>query len=85
MEKSKDGNSRLFISHLPTDEQMKDLIAETGCGVESIEFSMASSLDRLPESICAYEKRLEFMGNPECIFHGPFLDLNPMAFDSMVL
>lgn len=79
------GNSRLFISHLPTDEQMKDLIAETGCGVESIEFSMASSLDRLPEAIHDYEKRLEYMGNPECIFHGPFLDLNPMAFDSMVL
>lgn len=90
MKKIKDGRimngaGQLYISHLPTDEQMKGLIEETGCGVESIEFSMASSLDRLPESIRDYRKRMEYMGSPDLILHGPFLDLNPMAFDNLVL
>lgn len=81
----RNGANRLYISHLPTDEQMKEIIGETGCGIESIEFSLANSLSNLSESITRYEKRLQVMGTGELLLHGPFLDLNPMAFDELVL
>ncbi|MDD7389940.1 MAG: sugar phosphate isomerase/epimerase [Lachnospiraceae bacterium] len=80
-----DGKGQLYISHLPADEEMRELIRETGCGVESIEFSMADSLNRLDNTVDSYRKRLECMGTDDLLIHGPFLDLNPMAFDNLVL
>ena len=81
----RNGANRLYISHLLTDEQMKEIIGENGCGIESIEFSLANSLSNLSESIACYDKRLNLMGTRELLLHGPFLDLNPMAFDELVL
>lgn len=74
----------VYVSHLLTDEKMKEIIEKTGVGVESIEFSVAENLDQLGKSLETYQKRLEFMGCRELNLHGPFLDLNPMAFDSLV-
>lgn len=79
------GKGQLYISHLPGDEQMRELIRETGCGVESIEFSMADSLNRLSDTIESYRKRMKYMETDRLLLHGPFLDLNPMAFDNLVL
>lgn len=80
-----DSINRIYISHLLPDEEMKELLEETGAGVESIEFSISENLDRLSESISIYQKRMISMGAKGLILHGPFLDLNPVAFDSEIL
>lgn len=74
----------LYISHLLDDDSMKELIGKTGLGIESIEFSIAENLDQMEQKLQEYEKRLAYMGARELTLHGPFLDLNPMAFDSLV-
>ena len=42
------------------------------------------NLDCLNEKIVEYIERLEYIGTRNLTLHGPFLDLNPMAYDSMV-
>lgn len=75
----------IYVSHLLEDWDMRDVIEKTGAGVESIEFSISENLDSLEEKADRYEKRLEEMGCEDLILHGPFLDLNPMTFDSLIL
>ena len=75
----------IYISHLIEDEKMKALTARTGAGIESIEFSVAENLDDFEGTMRNYKKRLEYMNCQELILHGPFLDLNPMAYDSLVV
>lgn len=74
----------IYFSHLLDDNEMKQLLKNPGTGLESIEFSISENLDHLDQKLQAYEKRLAYMGYPELTLHGPFLDLNPAAFDSMV-
>ena len=75
----------IYISHLIDDKEMKEIIASTGAGIESIEFSVAENLDHFSRTLKNYRKRLEFMNSLNLILHGPFLDLNPMAYDSLVV
>lgn len=70
-----------YFSHLLCDEEMKEVIQETGMGVESIEFSIAENLDHFSQTLLSYEKRLEKMGCEKLLLHGPFLDLNPVSYD----
>ena len=72
---------KIYFSHLLPDEEMRDIIRKTGMGIESIEFSIADNLDQLQQTLITYEKRLEYMECRSLTLHGPFLDLNPMAFD----
>ena len=74
----------IYISHLFPDDQMEELIRQTGMGVESIDFSIADNLDHFSESIDAYREKLKKMGTRELILHGPFLDVNPAAYDRLV-
>lgn len=74
----------IYFSHLLDDNEMRHLLQNPGTGLESIEFSISENLDSLDQKLLAYEKRLDAMGYPELILHGPFLDMNPAAFDSMV-
>ena len=37
----------IYISHLLPDDEMKEIISQTGVGIESIEFSIADNLDHL--------------------------------------
>ena len=50
------------ISHLLPDEEMKELIRETGMGVESIDFSISDNLDQLSRSIEYCREKLKYMG-----------------------
>lgn len=75
----------LYFSHLLRDAEMKELCESTQAGIESIDFSISENLDCLYRTIPAYEKRLDAMGCRELTIHGPFLDINPMAFDRYVL
>lgn len=78
----------LYISHLLEDSEMRQMVSDTGMGVESIEFSIAENLDRMEEKIRLYEQRLDYIAGEKTkrnlTLHGPFLDLNPAAFDSLV-
>lgn len=74
----------IYISHLFPDDQMEELIRQSGMGVESIDFSIADNLDHFSESIDVYRKKLKKMGTRELILHGPFLDVNPAAYDRLV-
>lgn len=74
----------IYISHLLPDEEMKELVEETGAGIESIDFSMSENLDRLSESVRIYKKRMNDIGTDDLTLHGPFLDLNPVTFDSEI-
>lgn len=74
----------IYISHLLPDNEMKEIIDQTGVGIESIEFSIADNLDHLNESIHSYRERLKFMGCQGLTLHGPFMNIDPAAFDSEV-
>ena len=74
----------IFISHLLPDEEIAELIRHYKVGVESIEFSISENLDHLDDCLASYEKRLCQMKCDNLALHGPFLDLNPAAFDSMI-
>ena len=74
----------IYFTHLLRDEEMREIVRNTGMGIESIEFSVSENLDKLQETMIAYEKRLSYMECESFTFHGPFLDLNPMAYDSLV-
>ena len=63
---------------------MRQVVEATDVGIESIEFSISENLDCLNEKIVEYIERLEYIGTRNLTLHGPFLDLNPMAYDSMV-
>ncbi|MGI6117586.1 MAG: sugar phosphate isomerase/epimerase family protein [Bilifractor sp.] len=71
----------IFISHLLPDEEMREVIARTNAGIESIEFSISENLDSLAGTIASYRERMKYIGAERLILHGPFLDLNPVAFD----
>ena len=74
----------VYASHLLKDEEMRQVVEATDVGIESIEFSISENLDCLNEKIVEYIERLEYIGTRNLTLHGPFLDLNPMAYDSMV-
>lgn len=74
----------IYFTHLLRDEEMREIVRNTGMGVESIEFSISENLDNLQETMISYEKRLSYIECKALAFHGPFLDLNPMAYDSRI-
>lgn len=74
----------IYISHLIPDEKMKFFVEKYGVGVESIDFSISDNLDQLSMSIEYCREKLKYMGTDQLILHGPFLDVNPCAYDSLV-
>lgn len=74
----------IYVSHLLPDREMAEVLEKTGAGVESIDFSISENLDSLKENILQYRRRLRAMGAESLTVHGPFLDLNPMTFDSRI-
>ena len=61
-----------------------DQIRSSGLGLETILFSISSYLDTLPSSVKLCETWLSLLGYPDLTVHGPFLDLNPACFDSLL-
>lgn len=77
-------DSMIYISHLIDDIEMKEILSKGLLGIESIEFSIGENLDKGLSCIEAYRKRMEKMECRELTIHGPFLDINPVSFDSLV-
>ena len=76
----------LFISELLSPEDMRRVCAQTGAGVELIQFSIADNLDDPDGAIRSVRQALaSYDATPELTVHGPFLDLNPATWDSCVL
>lgn len=73
-----------YISGLMEKEELRPLIEKTGAGLETIQFSVAENLDNFEETMRTEKEKLKYLGNPGLIIHGPFLDLNPMCYDSLV-
>ena len=51
----------IYFTHLLRDEEMREIVRNTGMGIESIEFSVSENLDKLQETMLSYEKRLSYM------------------------
>ncbi len=77
--------SKLFISGLlETEEDLEEVLVRTGTGLESIQFSVAENLDHFSRTLDKEKALLQRLGNPALTLHGPFMDLNPMAFDRKI-
>lgn len=74
----------IYVSDLLPEKDMKQILQRTNMGVEAIEFSISDSLDHLNEKVKEYRSRIKYYGVTDLILHGPFLDLNPMAYDSQI-
>ncbi len=74
----------LFYSDLIDRKEMRELIRGSDIGLETIQFSVSENLDRFSETMEKEKEALAFLGNPKLTVHGPFLDLNPMSYDSRI-
>ena len=52
----------IYASHLIADNEMQEIIEQTGMGVESIDFSIADVLDHWEEHLPEYKERFHVMG-----------------------
>ena len=73
-----------YASDLIPKEELKEVLELAEMGVETIRFSVAMNLDEFSRQIEIARGDLRDLGNPPLSVHGPFLDLNPMSFDSRV-
>ena len=73
-----------YISELIEEEKLRQIIKGSGLGIELISFSISDNLDRFEDTMERMQNMLEQMGRPSVTIHGPFLDLNPAAFDSQI-
>ena len=73
-----------YASDLIPKEELKEVLELAEMGVETIRFSVAMNLDEFSRQIESARGDLRDLGNPPLSVHGPFLDLNPMSFDSRV-
>ena len=71
-----------YISELIEEEELCRIIRGSGLGIELICLSISDNLDRFERTLEQAQKMLGRMGDPPVTIHGPFLDLNPAAFDS---
>ncbi len=74
----------IYISDLLPEEDLAALLSMPGTGLESIQFSIGDNLDHLQETLKKEKQRLSALGHPPLTLHGPFLDLNPMSYDSRI-
>ncbi len=72
----------IYVSELLEEGELREIIKETGCGLETIRFGIAENLDSLNDTIAEVKRTLRLFGNPPLTVHGPFLDINPASFDS---
>ncbi len=76
--------TKLYISELLSEEELSSVISTFHVGLELINFSVSENLDNYDLTLQREKDLLITLGNPSVTIHGPFLDLNPMAFDRQI-
>ena len=76
--------SKCYASQIIPDESLKEAADRTGCGVELVDFSMASVLDAPEAHLASWKERLLTIRAPHVSVHGPFLDLNTTSWDPLI-
>lgn len=75
----------IYLSHLLDDKDMKSVLEQYTVGIETIEFGIGYSLDCKEKSLKNYKEKLGgIIEKPSLSVHGPFLDLSPASFDSLI-
>lgn len=76
----------LYFSHLMEDAEAIRLLEQNPCiGLESIEFGIGFTLDDVDQTEKNYRNRVgEWTEKRPFSVHGPFLDLNPGSYDSLI-
>lgn len=59
-------------------------MASENVGVEAIDFGVSETLDHLEEAVKRWKGWLNENHHPPLSIHGPFLDLNPVSYDSQI-
>ena len=57
----------IYASDLLNKTDMKNILSQTGMGIESIEFSISDNLDRLSTKLPDYRARMEYYGVTDLI------------------
>ncbi len=76
--------SGIYISELLAREELKEVMENTGAGLELIGFSVAVNLDAFDRQLRRSREMLKALGCKQLTLHGPFLDLNPASYDRLV-
>lgn len=75
----------IYLSHLLEDNDLKTILQKYHVGIEIIEFGIGNCLDNKESTLRSYKERLnEIIQSPSLSVHGPFLDLCPASFDSLI-
>lgn len=79
-------NRTVYLSHLIEDGALGRLLNMwPEAGIETIEFGVGQNLDSREKSEKQYLERMgEWIRERPFSVHGPFLDLNPGSFDSLI-
>lgn len=77
---------KIYVSQLFSDEEVSELLSKRKIGVEIIDFGIGMVLDKEDNGLGDYLNRMgDKIAGKSLSLHGPFLDLNPASFDSLVL
>ncbi len=75
-----------YFSQLLDDTELTSLLEEEpDWGIEAIAFGIGDTLDRGQDAVEAYRRRMgAWLEKRPFSVHGPFLDLNPGSFDTLI-
>ena len=74
-----------FWPEMTGSHDLDGLLKKRGAGLETIRFSISDNLDCLEKTIFGMREQLKRWGDPALNLHGPFLDLNPACYDTLLL
>jgi sugar phosphate isomerase/epimerase len=74
----------IYLTQFGNWDEVKRLTASYGLGFESYVFTMGRMLDNLPLSASHFMHEFRPLYGNGLSFHGPFIDLNPGAYEPMV-
>ena len=78
-------NKKLYVSQLFEDKKIIPILSDNDIGIEIIEFGIGDVLDKGDKAVEDYIVRMkDFIKSRPISIHGPFLDLNPASFDSLI-
>ncbi len=74
----------IYFAQLEDTRALQGLTERYHAGLESYAFGTSEALDDLPAAHAAFDAELRDCTKHGLSLHGPFFDLNPAAFDSLV-